>query len=257
MTKQILILPVALIIGRARQVLREQLAAPDFAYYVYVVDRLEDLHLAGVITLRELVLAGDEQPITSAMNGKLSTVDALESDAAAARQVADQHLVALLVTAHDGRLLGAITIDAAARLMPWPRLNGPRRRRLTSGSMAVAEMMASRSSSSVSWIFRSRTSVPTTSATACSRPGVVIILIARLRRSSGSHARSVAFNPPGGPLALCAASVRTRPTKGSVAAPGPGYAPARTLTCPVRLYWSAGSFHELRYSSVRGAGRRG
>jgi magnesium transporter len=115
MTNQILVLPAALTIGQARQVLREQLAAPDFVYYIYVDDTLEDRRLQGVLTLRDFVLAADEQPITSVMNRTVSTVDALESAAAAARQVADQQLVALPVTAHDGRLLGAITIDAAVR----------------------------------------------------------------------------------------------------------------------------------------------
>ena len=47
------------------------------------------------------------------MNASVNTVDALEKAGNSARRVAEQHLAALPVTSRDGRLLGAITIDAA------------------------------------------------------------------------------------------------------------------------------------------------
>ena len=63
MTNQLPLLPAALTVADARQVLREQLLAPDFVYYIYVVDDLVSRHLKGVITLREFELAHDDQRI--------------------------------------------------------------------------------------------------------------------------------------------------------------------------------------------------
>ena len=113
MTNQLPVLPATLTVAAARQVLQDQLAAPDFVYYIYVVDDLAGCHLKGVVTLREFVLATDDQLISQVMRGKISTLDPLEPAIEAARRVADQDLAAMPVVARDGRLLGAVTIDVA------------------------------------------------------------------------------------------------------------------------------------------------
>jgi magnesium transporter len=113
MTNQLPVLPATLTVAAARQVLQEQLVAPDFVYYIYVVDNVASGHLEGVVTLREFVLATDDQLVSQVMRGKISTLDPLESATAAAHRVADEHLAAMPVVAHDGRLLGAVTIDVA------------------------------------------------------------------------------------------------------------------------------------------------
>ena len=113
MTNQVPVLPASLTVGAAREVLRDQLTAPDFVYYIYVVDDLAGGHLQGVVTLRELVRATDEQLISDVMRADVSALDPLEPAFEAGRRVADQHLAAMPVMASDGRLLGAVTIDAA------------------------------------------------------------------------------------------------------------------------------------------------
>jgi CBS domain-containing protein len=113
MTNQLPVLPASLTVGEARQVLRDQLAAPDFVYYIYVVDDLAGCHLKGVVTLREFVLATDKQLIADVMRREVSALDPLQPAIEAARRVADQQMAALPVVAKDGRLLGAVTIDAA------------------------------------------------------------------------------------------------------------------------------------------------
>jgi magnesium transporter len=113
MTNQLPLLPASLTVGAARQVLRDQLTAPDFVYYIYVVDDLAGRHLKGVVTLREFVLATDEQLISDVMRTEVSALDPLQPALEAARRVTDQHLAAMPVMAKDGRLLGAVTIDAA------------------------------------------------------------------------------------------------------------------------------------------------
>ena len=69
--------------------------------------------------LREFAVADDEQLIGGLMNPSVTSIDALERAGEAARRVAEQHLAALPVTSRDGRLLGAITVDAAmAQIAP-------------------------------------------------------------------------------------------------------------------------------------------
>jgi Mg/Co/Ni transporter MgtE len=115
MTNQVPILAGTLTVGEAREQLRDQLAAPDFVYYLYVVSDIGSGQLKGVVTLRELVLATDDQLISDVMRTEIATLDPLQPALEAARRVADQHLAAMPVIARDGRLLGAITIDAAVR----------------------------------------------------------------------------------------------------------------------------------------------
>jgi magnesium transporter len=113
MTNQLPVLPATLTVAAARQVLQDQLAGPDFVYYIYVVDDLDSGRLQGVVTLREFVLAKDDQLVAEVMRGQVSTLDPIQPAVDAARRVADQHLAAMPVIARDGRLIGAVTIDVA------------------------------------------------------------------------------------------------------------------------------------------------
>jgi magnesium transporter len=119
MTNQLVCVPADLRVGDARRELKPRIGAPDFAQYLYVVDDNNNRHLQGVVTLRDFAVADDQQLIGALMNPRVTSIDALESAAAAARRVAEQHLAALPVTSRDGRLLGAITVDAAlAQIAP-------------------------------------------------------------------------------------------------------------------------------------------
>jgi len=76
-----------------------------------------------VLTLRDLLLAEDARPVSEVMHTRIQALDPLMSARDAARRVAEQHLAALPVVAADGRLLGAITADAALRaLAPVERM---------------------------------------------------------------------------------------------------------------------------------------
>lgn len=113
MTNDVVIAQAHLSAGEARVALREQLAGPDFVYYVYVVDDERAGRLRGVLTLRDLLLADDARPLAEVMTTSPAVVSPVQTALEAARQVADHGLAALPVVADDGRLLGAITVDAA------------------------------------------------------------------------------------------------------------------------------------------------
>lgn len=119
MVNDLVTLSEDLALAEARRILPERVAEPDMIYYVFVVDDEERRRLRGVVTLRDILTAQDEQRIAEIMDTVLETVHPLASAADAAQRVADNQLLALPVVAADGRLLGAVTIDAAlAQLAP-------------------------------------------------------------------------------------------------------------------------------------------
>jgi len=117
MTNDISVALASLTVKEAREELREQLANPDFVYYVYVVGDTETRMLLGVVTLRDLVVKNDQSLLRDIMRRDVVAVDPLESGVAAARRVVEEHLAALPVVARDGRLLGAITVDSAVAML--------------------------------------------------------------------------------------------------------------------------------------------
>jgi CBS domain-containing protein len=124
MTNDIIVAPASLTVQQARAELREQLANPDFVYYVYVVDAAETRLLRGVVTLRDLVVKDDQSLLGEIMRQDVVAVDPLEAGADAARRVVEEHLAALPVVARDGRLLGAITVDTAVATLAPATLRG-------------------------------------------------------------------------------------------------------------------------------------
>jgi magnesium transporter len=119
MTNDVILVPGQLTVGAARAVLREQLMGPDFVYYVYIVDDEPTRNLLGVLTLRDFLVADETRRLEEVMNAAILTVDPLAPAQVAARQLADNHLMALSVVSRTGRLLGAVTIDAAmAQIAP-------------------------------------------------------------------------------------------------------------------------------------------
>ena len=113
MTNRLVCVPATLRVGNARRDLKPNIGTPDFAHYLYVVDDPEQRRLQGVISMREFAVADEHALLGDLMNPHVTSVEALEPADEAARRVAEHHLAALPVTSRDGRLLGAITIDAA------------------------------------------------------------------------------------------------------------------------------------------------
>ena len=111
MTNDVITVAGDLTVEEARRVLRARLEAPDFVYYVYVLDASD--RLRGVLTLRDLLVADETASVADVMMPSLLTIDPLESAESAAWRVAESHLAALPVADPAGQLLGAVTFDAA------------------------------------------------------------------------------------------------------------------------------------------------
>jgi magnesium transporter len=113
MTNAIVLVESRLRVDRAREAIRDQLQSPDFVYYVYVVDNLEVRHLQGVVTLRDLLVADPNAGLRETMRTGVVALDPHMSAGDAAYRVAEQNLAALPVVDKNGRILGAVTADAA------------------------------------------------------------------------------------------------------------------------------------------------
>ena len=100
-------------VGEARKVLQDKLKEPDFVYFIYVVEKKAPHRLRGVVSLRQFLVAEDDQTIEHIMNPYLIVLSPLESPIQAAYRLLNSQLAALPVVGNEGELLGTVTIDAA------------------------------------------------------------------------------------------------------------------------------------------------
>ena len=119
MTNDVVLLPEHATVGEASRRLRECLSTPAFVYYVYIVDDLESRHLRGMVTLRELLTADADASLHDIMNPYLTALAPLDPARQACNEVIDHRVQALPVVGDAGRILGAVTADAAlAQIAP-------------------------------------------------------------------------------------------------------------------------------------------
>ncbi|MDQ5845421.1 MAG: CBS domain-containing protein, partial [Acidobacteriota bacterium] len=113
MTNDVVSVPASLTVAKAREALRGSLRKPDFVFLIYIVDNEKSRRLRGLISLRSLITAGEEQLLEEIMDPYVTTLDPLSSATEAAYKVIDSHVAALPVVGDEGRLLGLVTVDAA------------------------------------------------------------------------------------------------------------------------------------------------
>ena len=115
MTTDFLALPRDLTAGAAIDRLRELQPDPALVYYLYVVDA--EGRLDGNLSLRDLVVARPETPLTAIMNPNVLRVEADVPKEEVASLIAKYDLLALPVVDARRVLLGTVTIDDVIELM--------------------------------------------------------------------------------------------------------------------------------------------
>jgi len=93
----------------AMQILKKEAPNAETIYYVFVVD--EDEKLAGVISLRDLIISEPDTMISDIMNERVYSVSVAEDQEEVARKMKDYNFLALPVVDFQGHLLGIITVD--------------------------------------------------------------------------------------------------------------------------------------------------
>ena len=96
-------------VEEALRVYQTRDAAPDFAYYFFVVDA-ED-RLTGVLSMRQVLIAAAGATVQSVMTREPVTVAPDDEPQEAAEKIAEYNLLAIPVVDEEGRFLGAITVD--------------------------------------------------------------------------------------------------------------------------------------------------
>jgi CBS domain-containing protein len=128
MTNDVVYARANLTVAKAREKLQESLKTPEFVYFIYIVDNEKSRRLRGVVSLRSLITADDEQQLEEIMDPYLTTLNPLSSAKEGAYRVIDSHMAALPVVGEEGQLVGLVTIDAAILQVAPPnwRTQAPR-----------------------------------------------------------------------------------------------------------------------------------
>jgi magnesium transporter len=115
MTTEVVSFPGDITAQVAIERLRELKPDPEQAYYLYVVNG--EGKLEGVISLRDLVVADPQSPLSGLMDPHVLAVDAGASKEDVASMIAKYDLLALPVIDARRRLLGSVTIDDVVEIM--------------------------------------------------------------------------------------------------------------------------------------------
>ena len=83
----------------------------ETVFYIYVLDRQN--RLAGVFSLRELVVAQPETLVKEFMEPRLVTIDLQDNQEACAQVISKYNLLAVPVVDEDNRMYGIVTADDA------------------------------------------------------------------------------------------------------------------------------------------------
>jgi Mg2+ transporter MgtE len=111
MTTEYIALDERLTAAEAIDRLRELEPDAETIYYIYVTDEAD--RLAGVLSLRDLIVARPEAEIRSVMTREPVAVAVLADQDEVAEVVAHYNLLAVPVVDDEGRLVGIVTVDDA------------------------------------------------------------------------------------------------------------------------------------------------
>ncbi|MCA1029182.1 MULTISPECIES: magnesium transporter [Cytobacillus] len=109
MTKEFIRISVESTAAQVIEELRETAMAAETIYYLYVVDIEE--RLAGVVSLRDLIIAQPNQIIDDIMSTQVVSVPVNEDQENVARLIKEYDFLAVPVIGKEGKLVGIITVD--------------------------------------------------------------------------------------------------------------------------------------------------
>jgi CBS domain-containing protein len=111
MTTEFVAIPANLTAEQTIDRLRELEPDAETIYYVYVTD--DDGRLVGVLSLRDLIVAPPQSPISDVMIPEPVAVGVLADEDEVAEVVAHYNLLAVPVVDDQGRMAGIVTVDDA------------------------------------------------------------------------------------------------------------------------------------------------
>lgn len=109
MNSSYLIIPEGLTVAGALAEIRRQAAEIETVYYAYVLDALEQP--LGVVSLKELLIHPDDQPVAEVMTDNLKTVAIHAPPGDILEIIAKYNLIAVPVLDEEGKMAGIVTVD--------------------------------------------------------------------------------------------------------------------------------------------------
>jgi len=110
MTTEFVRLDPTMTVGEALKHIRAVAGDKESIYACYVLEPASG-QLLGAVSLRDLVMAELQSPISAVMRRKPVTVAALEDQESVAHKIAKYNLLAVPVLEQDGRVVGFVTVD--------------------------------------------------------------------------------------------------------------------------------------------------
>ena len=111
MTTEYASLPGDVTVGEALQRLRQQAPDSETIYYIYILS--EDRRLNGLVSLRELILAREDEQVASIMETDVIRMNVREDREDVAQELARYNFIAMPIVDDDDRLVGIVTHDDA------------------------------------------------------------------------------------------------------------------------------------------------
>jgi magnesium transporter len=117
MTTEFVHVPQDLTVGETIVRLREMAETPNMIYYLYVVEQEDSWKLAGLISLRSLILADPRLKLSDVMRKEFRYAHPSDSADEAAQLISEYNLLALPVVDDEGDIAGIITVDDAMEVL--------------------------------------------------------------------------------------------------------------------------------------------
>jgi magnesium transporter len=117
MTTELVTFPQHMTAGEAIAELREMARTPHMIYYIYITEDENSRRLAGIITLRVLILAETGEKLGDLMRTDFQSVSPGEPSEEVALKIAEYNLLALPVIDNEGDILGIVTVDDAMEIL--------------------------------------------------------------------------------------------------------------------------------------------
>jgi Mg2+ transporter MgtE len=117
MTTEFIVFPKHLTVGQAIARLREMAETPNMIYYLYIVEEENSWKLAGLISLRSLILADPTRTLADVMRHEFRFAHPSDSAEEVAQTISEYNLLALPVVDDDGDIAGIVTVDDAMEIL--------------------------------------------------------------------------------------------------------------------------------------------
>ncbi len=111
MTTEYASLPADVTVGEALQRLRQQAPDSETIYYIYILS--ESRRLEGLVSLRELILAREDEQVSRIMETDVICMNVSEDREDVAQELARYNFIAMPIVDDDDRLVGIVTHDDA------------------------------------------------------------------------------------------------------------------------------------------------